>query len=310
MESTDFPITIVIPVHNRAGIVGDTLRSVESQTYRPLRVIVVDNGSTDDTPAVVEDWKQRAETDTLRIDILTEAQPGATAARNRGLEEVQSEYVMFFDSDDIMHPGHVARAMKGFSSASNPDIVGWDVTIHPIGAAHQYKRKFRTSSPIWHHMIHGNMSTQRYAARTELMRRAGGWNNAIKGWNDLELGIRLLKLHPRLLKLPGASTVDVIQREVSITGTDFSRGAGKWERSLEAISASLSSQRHRRWVRLRMAHLAGLYASEGSAALARDLLAKTLTDEPSRLYRPLFTFTAWLTGHRIRGALTLMRPFF
>lgn len=309
METTDFPISIVIPVHNRAGIVGDTLRSIEAQTYRPLRVIVVDNGSTDGTAAVLENWKHEAQTDTFRIDILTEAEPGATAARNRGLDDVRSEYVMFFDSDDIMHPGHVSCVMKGFRTFPEADIVGWDVTIHPIGNA-PYKGKFRTASPMWHHLMHGSMSTQRYAARTELLRSAGGWNTAIKGWNDLELGVRLLTLRPRLAKLPGAPTVDVIQREISITGTDFTHGAGKWEQSLEAISASLTSPSQRRWVRLRMAHLSGLYASEGSSKLARNLLVRTLADEPSRFHRSLLTFTGWLTGRGIRGALTLMRPFF
>ncbi len=309
MEATEFSITIVIPVYNRAGIVGDTLRSIAAQTYRPLRIIAVDNGSTDDTLSVLENWKRTTEKDDFRIDIFSEPTPGATAARNRGLKEVESEYVMFFDSDDLMSPGHVERAMKGFSSPSSPDIVGWDVMIHPLGGA-PYKGKFKTSSPLWHHLMHGSMSTQRYAIRTEMLRRAGEWNTEIRGWNDLELGTRLLNQHPRMLKLHGRPTVDVIQRELSITGTAFSRGAGKWEQSLVAISESLPSTRHRRWVRLRMVHLAGLYASEGSAALADSLLKRAIADEPSRLHRPLLILASRLTGRGIRGALTLMRPFF
>lgn len=309
MNASDFPITIVIPVYNRAGIVGDTLKSVETQTFRPLRVIAVDNGSTDHTREVLEKWARSAQTDTLRIDILTETAPGATAARNRGLEEVASEYVMFFDSDDIMHPDHVARAMSGFSSKGNPDIVGWDVTIHTHGGAIR-KGMFSASSPQWHNIMHGSMATQRYAVRTELIRRAGGWNTAIRGWNDIELGARLLSLNPRIMKLQGSPTVDVMQQAVSITGTDFTRGAGKWEESLAAISATLATPRTRRWVRLRRAHLAGLYASEGSGNLAGDLMKRTLEEEPSWLYRRLLTLTARLTGRGIRGALTLMRPFF
>lgn len=309
MRPEEFPITIVIPVHNRAGIVGATLRSVEAQTFRPLRVIVVDNGSTDNSREVVEQWAAGARTDMFAIDLLSEPTPGATAARNRGMAEVKSEYIMFFDSDDIMHPDHVARAMNGFRSRKRPDIVGWDVTIHTHGGAIR-KGMFSASAPLWHNIMHGSMATQRYAARTGLIRRAGGWNTAIRGWNDIELGARLLNLHPKILKLSGPSTVDVMQQEVSITGTDFTRGAGKWESSLDAISATLNTPRQRRWVRLRRAHLAGLYAAEGSGELAGNLMAKTLTEEPSWLYRRLLTLTARLTGRGIRGALTLMRPFF
>lgn len=53
----EYELTIVIPVYNRAGIVGRTLESVQRQTLRPLRVVLVDNNSTDATPEVLRAWK-------------------------------------------------------------------------------------------------------------------------------------------------------------------------------------------------------------------------------------------------------------
>ncbi len=298
-----------MPVYNRAAIVGRTLRSIATQTFRPLRVIIVDNGSTDGTATVVADWKEENENAGFSIDILHESIPGAPAARNRGLAETTSEYVMFFDSDDIMHPTHVERAMKGFRHPSRPDIVGWDATIHDIHS-HTRRAIFSAASPLWHDIMNGGMATQRYAARTSIIRKAGGWNTSIHGWNDIELGARILRLSPTMMKLRGAPTVEIFQQCESITGTGFTQGAGNWEASLDAIEATLDTARHRRWVHLRRTHLAGLYASEGSPALSNKLMASTLSTERCPFYRMLFHAVYALTSRRIRGALVLFRPFF
>lgn len=302
-------ITIVIPVHNRAEIVGDTLRSIAAQTYRPLRVTLVDNGSTDSTPEVLAAWRDKVACHDFQVDIFTENTPGAAAARNRGLDAVATEYVMFFDSDDLMAPDHVERAMRGFHHPSAPDIVGWDVELHPVDRP-AFTACFSTHSPLWNNIMHGNMATQRYAVRTSLVRQAGGWNPAIPGWNDIELGTRLLTLSPRMLRLEGRPTVIQIQRPASITGTSFTAGAGRWESSLKAMEATLATPRQQRWLRLRRAHLAGLYAAEGSAQLSQQLIADTLATEPCPFYRTLLKATSTLTAHRIRGALRIFKPLF
>lgn len=307
--TTSAPITIVIPVHNRASLVGETLASVEAQTFRPLRLIVVDNASTDGTLSLLTRWKEEHRTADFTVDILSEPRPGAAAARNRGLAEVTSPYTMFFDSDDIMAPGHVARAMEGFSSPSSPDVVGWDChEINLDGTSRVIP--FVTRSPLRHTIFHGTMSTQRYAARTSLFRQAGGWNPDIYSWNDIELAVRLLRLRPRILRLKGTPTVTIRYTAVSITGTSYSSSAGRWEASLDSIEANLATDRQHRLVRLRRAHLAGLYAAEGRPDLSAPLLARALAAEPSPLHRLLLRATCALTGRRIRGALRLFSPFF
>lgn len=303
------PITIVIPVHNRASLVGETLASVEAQTFRPLRLIVVDNGSTDGTPALLARWKEEHRTADFTVDILSEPRPGAAAARNRGLAEVTSPYTMFFDSDDIMAPGHVARAMEGFASPAAPDIVGWDCREIDLQGDVRIV-PFVTRSPLRHTIFHGTMSTQRYAARTSLFRQAGGWNPDIYSWNDIELAVRLLRLSPSIIRLKGEPTVTIRRTAVSITGTSYSSGAGRREASLDSIEANLATDRQHRLVRLRRAHLAGLYAAEGRPDLSAPLLSRALAAEPSPLHRLLLRATCAITGRRIRGALRLFSPFF
>jgi len=122
-------ISIIIPVHNRAEVVKITLDSVVNQLLRPLDVILVDNNSTDNTLDVLSEWKRQVATDDFRVTVLNEDTPGAPAARNRGLKEVKTPYIMFFDSDDIMSPIHALRAMEAFIAEPDVDVVGWDVDI-------------------------------------------------------------------------------------------------------------------------------------------------------------------------------------
>lgn len=302
-------ITIIVPVYNRADIVGKTLASIEAQTLRPLSVILVDNNSTDNTFEVLTQWKQASEADDLKITILTERRPGAAAARNRGLDATSTDYVMFFDSDDTMAPTHAARVLEAFILHPNLDIVGWDINMHLLNGA-VCRKPFYANDVMWHCVMHGSMGTQRWAAKTELVKCAGEWNPGIMGWNDIELGSRMLLLNPHIKKLSGCPTVDVYSQIVSITGTDFASGADKWERSLDAIETSMPCRRLRRYANLRRALLAGDYAREGAKSLSDRLLGKALAKESCQFYRVLLKIARLYVAGGNRGAARLLRPFF
>lgn len=340
-------LTIVIPVHNREELVAATLRSVAAQTLRPLEVVLVDNASTDGTLAALHRWKRQVESTDMHVTVVEEPHPGACSARNRGLREVATEFVMFFDSDDIMHPTHAARALAALIAPDRPAIVGWDVECQTLRGTRTLRR-FYNRNALWHNIMHGSMATQRYACRTSLVRTAGEWNADILGWNDMELGTRLL-LQPgvTLRKLTGPATVTVIAQPVSITGTDYSSAPEKWEGSLAAIEQSLnaaipaashpiasvgegrgasthgdtaiatplaatsrSARRAIRFVRLRRAHLAGLYAAEGAEAQSSRLALQLLASEPCPFYRTLYRLAIAYTRRGGRGLARLLQPFF
>jgi glycosyltransferase involved in cell wall biosynthesis len=92
-------ITIVIPTYNRANLVGQALRSVFSQTYRDFEVIVVDDGSTDDTVDVLQPLVEQG-----LIRYVYQKNQGESAARNRGIAEAKGQYIAFLDSDDLFEP--------------------------------------------------------------------------------------------------------------------------------------------------------------------------------------------------------------
>ena len=303
-------ITIVIPLHNRADLICRTLDSVAAQTYRPLHLIVIDNASTDNGAEVVSRWMEsHCDGSSLTGRLLHEPTPGAAAARNRGLQEVTTEYTMFFDSDDIMLPTHVERAMAGFASPTAPDIVGWDVTYCGNDGLRSVKH-FYTSDTQWHNIMHGGMSTQRYAAKTEIFRRAGMWNPYSRGWNDVELGSRILLLNPLMMKLQGEPTVEVINTAVSITGKNFSDSSQVWEHTLDLMHHTLSLSGKGSYADCRRAILAGCYAREGHPDKARALMAATLSDRQPIMRRLLLRLAAAYTAIGLRGAARLLRPFF
>src|SRR5690606_6206557 len=113
--ATDTPFfSVVVPTYNRAHLIAPTIRSVLSQTCPDLELLVVDDGSTDDTAAVV-----RAIGDP-RLKYLPVSNRERGAARNFGLGRATGEYVVFLDSDDEFHPAHLETLRRAISEQAHP----------------------------------------------------------------------------------------------------------------------------------------------------------------------------------------------
>lgn len=92
-------ISVIIPCYNAEGTIGYALKSLQNQSYRDFEVIIVDDGSTDDTVQSIEKNKGQ-----LQVHVFHQTNNGVSFARNLALEHSSGEYITFLDADDLYHP--------------------------------------------------------------------------------------------------------------------------------------------------------------------------------------------------------------
>ncbi|WP_262774115.1 glycosyltransferase family 2 protein [Brevibacterium permense] len=123
-------ISIIVPVFNGERFLADCLRSVLAQCHEELELIVIDDGSTDSTPAIIEDF---ATADDRVVRLLAD-HGGTSRARNAGLDVARGEWIMFVDADDEMLSPCLLAAVAGPDSAG-ADVVTFETTGDPIALA-------------------------------------------------------------------------------------------------------------------------------------------------------------------------------
>lgn len=104
MEAKEELISIIIPVYNLADYIRDCLESVLQQTYKKVEILVIDDGSTDDTLVICREYERRDS----RIRIICREHEGLSASRNAGNKEAKGEYIAHIDGDDILAPTYIA----------------------------------------------------------------------------------------------------------------------------------------------------------------------------------------------------------
>jgi glycosyltransferase involved in cell wall biosynthesis len=122
MEQAD--VSIIIPVYNTEDYIADTIDSIVNQMLSNIEIIIVDDGSTDKSPQILENYKQKDP----RIRIISQKNQGVSVARNRGIEEARGKYIYFMDSDDLLDPRTLLSCYQK-SVKEDLDIVFFDAEI-------------------------------------------------------------------------------------------------------------------------------------------------------------------------------------
>ncbi len=110
-DSEKETVSILVPCYNDEAYVGDAIESALSQTWPECEVIVVDDGSTDDSLAVAQTY----ESDDVRV--IAQRNQGASAARNRAFEAASGEYIQYLDADDLLHPRKIEAQVAALQDA-------------------------------------------------------------------------------------------------------------------------------------------------------------------------------------------------
>lgn len=294
-------ISVIIPVFNRAQLVEATLQSIARQTSRDFELILVDNNSTDGTYAVLNHWRERLQDCGIDTRLICCDTPGAAAARNAGLDICRCEWVMFFDSDDIMPQQHIGSALTAISQHPDAKLIGWDV-IYVSDNGKRSVKTFARHGDQWHNLMHGGMATLRWCARTELVRQAGGWGEDIKFWDDIELGCRMLELRPEIYYI-GLSGVTVIAHTESITAT-YTCDPSRIEPALRSIERVLGQTV---WTDLKRSIEYALTDRAGNPQGRR--MMNGLLSRNSGSKKLIYRLAYWQTRLGIPGAARLAKPF-
>src|ERR1044072_212389 len=118
-------VSVVIPTYNSGPYLLEAIDSLLAQTLLPSEIIVVDDGSSDDTPARLKDYRGR-------IRYIYQENMGVSAARNRGIEAANGDFIAFLDADDIWHPRKLEFQMETFARIPALGLVGTKFFYIPI----------------------------------------------------------------------------------------------------------------------------------------------------------------------------------
>ena len=194
-------ISVIMPCYNAASYVEEAITCVLEQSYRNIELIVVDDGSTDGSDAIIE---QLAATHPDRITVLHQTNSGPYAARNFGLAHAHGNYVAFLDADDTWHPDALAK-LHGAMTETLADVAycGWQNVgeaaantqphIPPNYAAADAAALFLKSCP-W--PINGVL------IRRQLLDSLRGFSERYPTAMDYDLWLRMLAVQPVVVLVP------------------------------------------------------------------------------------------------------------
>lgn len=227
---SDPRVTVFIPAFNRQDYIGLAIDSILAQDFTDLEVLVVDDGSTDSTPELVESYDDSR----VRLERSTE-NAGIPAARNRGLAAARGEYIALLDSDDYSYPGRLSRQVAFLDH--NPRIAqvgSWCSLMDDTGRLLPRIRRqpTRCADVDVHLLFHCSLINRTIMARTDILRQFG-YDERFPRCQDYELHARL-SAHHAMANLP---SILVCGREHEGRFTRATRDVGR-DRKM-AIQAGL-----------------------------------------------------------------------
>jgi glycosyltransferase involved in cell wall biosynthesis len=225
-------LTVIIPTYNRATLLAETLESLRTQEFTDFEAIVVDDGSTDDTPAVLARFGEGEPPGRFRV--LRQLNAGQGAARNLAIAEARGEYCSFLDDDDLFFPWTLGIVAEAIRAAGQPSVLlGKEQPFENLQAFSGIPRNpLRISN--WPDLYkyagqHSLGPCGVLVARTALLREVGGFLcDRIVG-EDADLMLRL-GVAPKMVKIESPSMYGYRMHAENFTRThwaSFHRGAGR-----------------------------------------------------------------------------------
>ena len=234
-------VSVLMPCYNAAPWLAQSIRSVLEQAWQNLELVLVDDGSRDESWAIAQRFQDR------RLRLLRQENQGASAARNHAFRVCQGELIVFLDSDDLLAPDKLERQITGYRDHGANRIYSgeWGRFQHNPQAArfdHPRDRQlWRDEHPIpwlvdcW--QLNGMMHPGAWLTPRPLLEQAGPWDEALGLLDDLEFFTRVLSIAEGIHFVAGARSY-YRSGHSSLSGTRSRRGI---DSGVRAVTQSVST---------------------------------------------------------------------
>jgi len=213
-------VTIIIPTHNYGRYIAETLDSLRNQTYSNWECLIIDDGSADDTAAVVSAY---VASDSRFRYIYQDCQ-GVSAARNHGLHLATGAYIQFLDADDLLPPPKLARHVGYLQQHPEADIVYSSVRYFANNDQNKLSFSFDMANIEWmpkldatpysalSHLMHRNiMPIHAPLSRAGLLKRVGPFSSSMKHCEDWDYWFRCAAIGGQIRYLDAADAIALIR---------------------------------------------------------------------------------------------------
>ncbi len=181
-------ISIITPVYNGARTIQATITSVLAQTFSDFELIIVDDGSTDNTLEILSQYRDP------RIQILSASHGGAAASRNRGLKQASGDYIAFLDADDLWTPDKLAAQFNALQTHPEAAVAySWTDYIDEAGSWKRVGRHTVVNGDAYGAMLLYNFleNGSNPLIRRDAINTVGGFDESLTGGQDWDFYLRL-----------------------------------------------------------------------------------------------------------------------
>jgi glycosyltransferase involved in cell wall biosynthesis len=284
-------VTVVVPAFQAAAFLEVTLAALHAQSTPPERIVVVDDGSTDDTAAIAE---------RLGVTVVRQRQRGPAAARNRGLAEADTEFVAFCDADDWYTPDKLERSIELLREldAACSATDAWTVVGDRIAGRKNEHRQVPSVLTL-EFLLKGNpIVCSSVVARRDAVEQAGGFDESpdLIATEDYDLWLRMVAREP-IAYLPRPLTFYRMHQGSLSANERFMRGI---DSILTRVAAQYEGEAH-------FQHLIRRRRADVRIDFAWDLFSQGRFDDSRALITEADTLARTWKGFKLRLRSLLRR---
>lgn len=190
-------VSIIMPCYNAGKYIREAIESVVNQTYQDWELIIVNDGSTDNSQQVVEEYIHSAICNhQSSIRLINQPNSGACRARNNGIEHAKGEYIKFLDADDILLPNALQDQVEQIAKLGPKqipfgDYINVDEKGKPISEYHFNNQQLLSEDSVYFFFCEWRVLITCPLHRTKLLREIGGFNEQLKRGQESDLHLRL-----------------------------------------------------------------------------------------------------------------------